>query len=86
MGSNMQISITFMDIEYTTDNYDYYEYWDQQEGYDYYQFEGKTCFDYIEIRDGKSQDSALLGKHCGDSDVLPLPITLLTTGEFLWLR
>ena len=77
MATYMQISITFMDIEYTTDYYDYYEY------YDYHQFE---CFDYIEIRDGKSQDSALLGKYCGDSDVLPLPITFLTSGEFLWIR
>ena len=75
MGTYMQISITFMDIEYTTDYYD-----------DYGSEDGKTCFDYLEIRDGNSNDSALLGKYCGDSDVLNLPITLMTGGEFLWLR
>ena len=75
-----------MDIEYKTDNYDYYEYLDQYDNYDYHQFDGKTCFDYLEIRDGKSQDSALLGKYCGDSDVFPLPIALKTSGYFLWLR
>ena len=81
MGTKMQISITNIDLEYTTDYYDFYD-----ENHDFHQFEGKTCIDYIELRDGNSQDSALLGKYCGDSDVLPLPITLLTTGEFLWLR
>ena len=71
-----------MDIEYTTDYYDDYG----SEEYDFHQFDGKTCFDYLEIRDGNSNDSALLGKYCGDSDVLNLPITLMTSGEFLWLR
>ena len=82
MGTYMQISITFMDIEYTTDYYDDYG----SEEYNFHQFDGKTCFDYLEIRDGNSNDSALLGKYCGDSDVLNLPITLVASGEFLWLK
>ena len=48
--------------------------------------DGNTCFDYLEIRNGNSQYSGLLGKYCGDSDVLSLPITMQTTGEYLWLR
>ena len=82
MATYMQISITFMDIEYTTDYYDYFG----SQAYDFHQFDGQICFDYLEIRDGKSQDSALLGKYCGDSDQLSLPITFLTSGEFLWIR
>ena len=81
MGTYIHISITNMDIEYTTDYYDYYN-----DYYDYHQFDGNTCFDYLEIRDGNSQDSALLGKYCGDGDVLSLPIKMQTTGEYLWLR
>ena len=69
-----------MDVEYTTDYYDYYE------NYDYHQFDGNTCFDYLEIRNGNSQDSPLLGQYCGDSDVHSLPITIQTTGEYLWVR
>ena len=84
MGTYIDISITDMDIEYTKDNYDYFfEYSDYL---DYHQFDGNTCFDYLEIRNGKSPDSALMAKYCGDSDVLSLPITLQTNGEFLWLR
>ena len=81
MGTYILISITDMDIEYTTDNYDYYS-----EYPDYHQFDGITCYDYLEIRNGNSQDSELLGKYCGDSDALSLPITIQTTREYLWLR
>ena len=81
MGSYINISITNMDIEYTTEFYQYY-----YDTYDYHQFDGKTCFDFLEIRDGSSQDSALLGKYCGDSDVLSLPITIQTSGLYFWLR
>ena len=81
MGTYINISITNMDIEYTKDYYDYYN-----EYYDYPQFDGITCFDFLEIRKGDSQQSELLGKYCGDSDVLSLPITIQTTGEYLWLR
>ena len=81
VGTHMQISITNMDIEYTTDDYDYLH-----ENFDYHQFDGMTCFDFLELRDGKSRNSPLIGKYCGDSDVIPLPLTLLTSGEFLWLR
>ena len=81
MGTYIHISITNMDIEYTVNDYDYLN-----EYFDYHQFDGNTCFDYLEIRNGNSQDSGLLGKYCGDSDVLSLPITMQTTGEYLWLR
>ena len=71
----------YMDIEYDSDNYDYYDYY-----YDYHQFDGLTCFDYLEIRDGNSGNSELLGKYCGDGNVLSLPISLLSTEEYLWIR
>ena len=79
-GNYINISITNLDIEYTT------YYYEDYEDYDYHQFDGKTCFDYLEVRDGNSTNAALLGKYCGDSSVLSLPITMQTTGEFLWLR
>ena len=84
MGTYIHMSITNMDIEYTTEYYDYIN--ENSDYFDYHQFDGNTCFDYLEIRDGNSQDSSLLGKYCGDGDVLSLPITMQTTGEYLWLR
>ena len=81
VGNYIHISITNMDVEYTTDYYDHL-----YANYDYHQFDGNTCFDYLEIRNGNSHDSPLLGKYCGDSDVLSLPITIKTTGEYLWVR
>ena len=80
MGSYINISITNMDIEYSTDSYEYYG------NYDYHQFDGNTCFDFLEIRNGSSQDSALLGKYCGDSYAISLPITIQTSGLNFWLR
>ena len=79
-GTAIHISIAKMEIEYTPDYYENYN------DYDYHQFDGNTCFDLLEIRDGNSQESALLGKYCGNSDVLSLPIAMQTTGEHLWLR
>ena len=69
-----------MEIEYSSDYYEYYG------NYDYHQFDGNTCFDFLEIRNGSSQDSALLGKYCGDSDAISLPITIQTSGLYFWLR
>ena len=69
-----------MDIEYTTDYYDYLG------NYDYHQSGGMTCFDYLEIRDGDSENSELLGKYCGDGNVLSLPISMQSTQEYLWIR
>ena len=80
-GTHINITIIDMDIEYTFDNYDHYEYY-----YDYHQMDGYTCFDYLEIRDGGSETSDLLGKYCGDSDVLSLPFSILSTQEYLWIR
>ena len=77
-GTRINITITDMDIEYTSDYYDDY--------YDYHQFGGITCFDYLEFRDGNSESSELLGKYCGDSDVLSLPFSLQSTQEYVWIR
>ena len=81
-GTCINITITDMDIEYSSSS-DYYDYYGN---YDLYQFDGNTCFDYLEIRDGNSGNSELLGKYCGDGNVLSLPISLLSTEEYLWIR
>ena len=79
-GTRINLRVMDMDIEYTTDYYDYYG------NYDYHQTGGMTCFDYLEIRDGDSENSELLGKYCGDGNVLSLPISMQSTQEYLWIR
>ena len=73
-----------MDIEYTSDYYDYYNYY--YDYFEYHQFGGITCFDYLEIRDGDSENAELLGKYCGNSEMLSLPISMQTSQEYLWIR
>ena len=81
-GTQIYLRVLDMDIEYTSNNYDYYG----NDNYDYHQFDGITCFDYLEIRDGDSENSELLGKYCGDGNVLSLPISMQSTQEYLWIR
>ena len=40
------------------------------------------CYDYVEIRDGASESSPLLGKVCGDD----IPTPQLSTQNNLWIR
>ena len=41
-----------------------------------------TCYDYLEIRDGDSEDSPLMGKFCGTN----IPQFMHSTNNFLWIR
>ena len=79
-GTYLNITVIDMDIEYTP------EYYDLLGSYDYHQFDGYTCLDYLEIRDGGFETSNLLGKFCGDSDVISLPFSMQSTQEYLWIR
>ena len=45
------------------------------------------CYDYLEIRDGNSDDSPLLGKLCGNNTVNNLnDTTIISTQNQVWLR
>ena len=88
--STLKITITKIDMRYTEKDYEYYrdEYNpDYQEiGLDKPQFDGKTCLDWLEVRDGDSQGSELLGEYCGNKELLSLPITIKSSGKNVWVR
>ena len=42
----------------------------------------KFCKDYVEIRDGKSKDSPLMGKFCGEN----IPPSIQSTQNFMWIK
>ena len=78
-GTRINIRVVDLDIEYESYNYDYYD--------DYHQFGGVTCmYDYLEIRDGTSEQSPLIDGFCGDSTVVSLPIQMQSTGNHVWMR
>ena len=76
-----------MDIEDTDPTYyDYDEYYGN-EYYDYYFYGGFMCMiDYLEIRDGASENSTLIDRYCGGGANLTLPIQIQTTQENVWMR
>ena len=81
-GTRINIRVVDMDIEYESDHY-YYD----NDYYDYHQYGGVTCmYDYLEIRDGTSEQSPLIEAYCGDSTVLSLPIQMQSTGNNVWMR
>ena len=81
-GTRINIRVVDMDIEYESDNYDYY-----YDNYDYHQYGGVTCkYDYLEIRDGTSDQSPLIDAYCGDNTVVSLPIQTQSTGNNVWMR
>ena len=81
-GIGINITVVDMDIEYESENYD--DYYDSN---DYHQYGGVTCkYDYLEIRDGTSEQSPLIGAYCGDSTVVSLPIQMQSTGNNVWIR
>ena len=83
-GSVIKLIILSMDIEYSDFDYDYYS---DNEYYDYHQYGGVTCMsDYLEIRDGTSEQSPLIDGYCGDSTTLSLPIQIQTTQNNVWMR
>ena len=50
--------------------------------------EDVTCLDryHLEIRDGDSDQSPVIGWYCGDSTVLSLPIQIESTQNNVWMR
>ena len=41
-------------------------------------------YDYLEVRDGDSENSTLVGKYCGDPNVTPEPV--YSSLNYLWMR
>jgi len=96
-GPRLQITLTSIDMEYTSDQalFDYYrdEYNEDYEAIylDRPQFQSTTdlnitCEQWIEVRDGPAQFSNLLGEYCGNKELLSLPITLQTSGKYAFVR
>ena len=77
-----------MDIEYlSNDDYNYYDYYYDNDFVYYHQYGGVTCmYDFLEIRDGTSEQSPLIGAYCGDDTVVSLPIQMKSTGNNIWMR
>ena len=42
----------------------------------------KYCSDFLEIRDGNSEESPLIGKFCGDKS----PASIQSTQNQIWIR
>ena len=84
-GNNIILNISHMDIEYGEvydypDNYDYdfFEYIDM--GYKG-SYNGMICWDYLEVRDGASEQSPLIGVFCGYS-----PVAIRSSHTNLWIK
>ena len=83
LGTHIKMKILSIDIPYESDYYDLYS----SDEYDYHQYGGVTCDDdYLEIRDGASEQSPLIDGYCGDETVLSLPIVIQTTQNYVWMR
>ena len=77
------MNILSIDIAYQSDYYDLYS----SDEYAYHQYEGVTCSDdYLEIRDGASEQSPLIDGYCGNSTVVSLPIKINSTQNNVWLK
>ena len=89
-GPKLRITLTNIDMSYTAEAYDYYrdEYnpYYEEINLDRPQFDNITCEEWLEVRDGPSQDSKLLGEYCGDKELLSLPITIESSGKFMFVR
>ena len=86
-GTYIHIFITNMDIKYADPEYYDYDDYTDNDYYDYHQYGGLICnADYLEIRDGASEQSQLIDGYCGDETVLSLPIDIQTTQNNVWMR
>ena len=82
VGTVTVLKFLSMDIEY-----EYYDYSNNTELDHDFQNGNLTCpFDYLEIKDGSSEQSPLIDKYCGDQTVLSLPMVILTTQNNAWMR
>ena len=86
-GNNIILNISHMDIEYGEvydypDNYDYdfFEYIDM--GYKGNRY-GMICWDYLEVRDGASEQSPLIDVICG---TYSQPIVIRSSQTNLWIK
>ena len=89
-GNNIVLNILSMDIEFGDfeSNPDYY-YYDYDQYIDWGRkgatgFEGNICWDYLEVRDGASEQSPLLGVYCGHD--ISLPIEIRSSQNNLWMK
>jgi hypothetical protein len=41
-------------------------------------------YDYLEIRDGDTANSTLMGRFCGDATLIPPPMT--STHNYVWIK
>ena len=79
-GTQIQLIVQSMDIEYHSVHNDDYGFYHQNNG-------GVTCmFDYLEIYDGPSEQSPLIDEYCGDARVIYVPLNIRTTQNNVWMR
>ena len=74
-GSFINLTITALDVDIYSDPFFGY--------YSYYYNNDDTCnTDYLEIRDGNSQESPLIKYVCGDE----IPDPIVSTQNNIWMR
>ena len=79
------MKILSMEMPYFDDFSYYYDY----ESYDdyYHSYGGVTCmFDYIEIKDGGTEQSPLIDAYCGNNTVVSLPIKIQSSQNNVWIK
>ena len=77
-GTVILLNILSIDTDFHVYDYDDYS--------DYHQYGGVTCHDYLEIKDGASEQSPLIDDYCGDGTTVSLPINIQTTQNNAWLK
>ena len=88
-GNIIVLNILSMDVEYYDFvNYaDFYDYdYDQYIDQDYNGFEGLICKDYLEVRDGASEESPIIDVYCGSDQFVSLPIEVRSSQNNLWIK
>ena len=83
-GNNIVLNFSRMDIDYGNvdyypDNYDYD--FDQYIDMGHWGSQGVICFDYLEVRDGASEQSPLIGVFCGYN-----PVAVRSSHTNLWIK
>ena len=88
-GSTIFLNISSMSIE-SGDIETYPDYYDYD--YDYYiaggmnGYEGLLCWDYLEVRDGATEESSLIDVYCGWDQVVSIPIEIQSSQNNLWIK
>ena len=76
-----RIDIDYGDVDYYPDNYDYD--FDQYIDMGHWGSQGVICFDYLEVRDGASEQSPLIDVICG---TYSQPIVIRSSQTNLWIK